>query len=790
MIRRLRSSAVSLRLISVLNLVLVAASSGPAWAGINEWTPLGPYSLYYTAFRAVTVDRRDSRVVYAVGGSFWKSVDGGSNWSVFGGGSGEYLRIDPQNSDRIYFGLTKSTNGGNTWSRIILPDVPGWVPRALDLAIDPQNPNMLYLATWGAGIFKSTDGGQSWLASNTGLPTPYLRTLAIDPRSPNIIYAGAGHTDAGAKLFKSTDAGASWSAAAAGLPANQPLHTLVIDPQNPNTLYVSAMNSSAGTVFKTTNGGANWSSLGQPGRRPNTAYGLAISPQDSNRIYAVGDGVWRSIDAGANWVQTNPNFAGDYVTVDPWSADTAYVLTYSFREPLTSGNLVKTSDGGRTWSSPTLPQYQIAMGADSVAADPNNSGVLFAFAGGGVQKTGNGGTSWERVGAEHYIWGRLHMDAHRPSTLYAPGFSGAGDLQVASSPDGGSTWRAGRLTSLPDASIAKLASDPTRPGVVFAGINITDRLPTVFRSSNGGQSWFESMSGLGAGVSLTGYLTGLAVDRQSRIFVSFADAEFQTSGLFVSSNGGSSWTLAREFAYAIGDIAVDPNNAGFFYLVVYPGVDAAGEMDYSHPGVARIISDASGFQVQRTWCCFEGFTVHSLLVDPLFPNTIYAATYSALYRSTDGGASWSRLRGTPPSDRLNQLILDPKNSSSLYLATQDGVFTFTYPAPHLFATSGAMGQGAILHANTPQLADASNPARAGEILEVYCTGLDEGGSVPPQVMIGGVAAEVVYFGNTVGYRGLNQVNVRVPANTPTGSAIVVRMSDLGRVSNEVTIAVR
>jgi photosystem II stability/assembly factor-like uncharacterized protein len=208
--------------------------------------------------------------------------------------------IDPQNPDTIYATLFspttgagqvfKSTDGGRRWNPASsgLPVSPVSFSRG-HLVIDPQNPSTVY-TTIGNGVFKTTDGGISWRPASSGLPAAdsYLNwgsfaTLAIDPHNPSTLYA-ATSPQTGSHVFKSTDGGASWvdtgfpnSFRADGL-------GLAIDPQNSSTVYAFTPNQHG--IFKSTDGANTWTEVNSGLRPTYTVYSFAVDARNPGTLYA------------------------------------------------------------------------------------------------------------------------------------------------------------------------------------------------------------------------------------------------------------------------------------------------------------------------------------------------------------------------------------------------------------------------------------------------------------------------------------------------------------------------
>jgi len=250
------------------------------------------------------------------------------------------------------------------------------------VAVDPLIPGTLYAGTNEAGLFKSSDGGETWVAVNNG--------LAIDPQLSSTLYA----TILGAGIFKSVDGGSTWSAAQTGIPPSVRMSVLAlaIDPQTPMTLYAG---TNGDNLFKTTDGGNFWTRSG-----PVNTQALAIDPQTPTTIYAGTDrDLFKSTDGGVTWGALQTGLRANWVSalaIDPSEPRTVYLATRSFETSPPHHPLLKSTDGGATWSDSNngLPESMLR----AVAIDPRNPSILYAGnPGGGVFKSSDGGTTWSAM---------------------------------------------------------------------------------------------------------------------------------------------------------------------------------------------------------------------------------------------------------------------------------------------------------------------------------------------------------------------------------------------------------
>lgn len=223
-----------------LGLVLRSTDGGGTWSAVDAKCHWGGEDHGFFSFpnpfpAAIAIDPIAPRTLYTSG---CKSTDGGDSWEAQPFGVCSAVAIDPLIPDTLYggcdggvlykAGVSKSTDGGSTWSDA--DTGIGANNSVLALAIDPSVPSTVYAGT-ASGVFKSMNSGATWSSVNTGLDTSVVNALAVDPSLPATLYAG---TDNG--VFKSTDGASSWYALGTGL-TDVPVWALALDPLAPKTVY-------------------------------------------------------------------------------------------------------------------------------------------------------------------------------------------------------------------------------------------------------------------------------------------------------------------------------------------------------------------------------------------------------------------------------------------------------------------------------------------------------------------------------------------------------------------------
>jgi photosystem II stability/assembly factor-like uncharacterized protein len=319
-------------------------------------------------------------------------------------------------------------------------------------------------------------------------------------------------------VFKSTDGGATWATANSGI-TSIVIGDLAIAAGDANTLYAV---TSIGLV-KTTDG-RTWSSAdaGLAG----VSSPLAIDPQNTSTIFAIGTlmatstyGIVKSADGGATWSMSQifQDASSNWVTtltVDPRNSDIVYATTQGFDE-CGQETLYKSADGGTSWSHSLFSNLGLSAGCIlSLAVDPRNTNNLYAaFQRGGVFKSADAGATWNiaNSGLSANDAEALAIDPASPGTIYAVSSSG-----IFKSSDGATTWNPAG-SGLPDLSGAAgdccfrplLAVDPQNSASVYLGLPINGA-HNVFQSSDGGASWIDSLAVSGC----CAWFGGLAISSQ------------------------------------------------------------------------------------------------------------------------------------------------------------------------------------------------------------------------------------------------------------------------------------
>ena len=676
--------------------------------GRLEWEYTDPDPLLAGTFAFETLDDSvalidDIRVIGPASGP------GDLTWVRTGGplgGLGYDVRMRPDNPDRMYVtdawaGVFLSDDGGHTW----YPSNEGITTRAGEsgdaipvfcLTIDPHDYDTIWIGTQNVrGIFKSTDGGRTWIEKDDGVIEHYgitFRGFTVDPRSSDVVYAAAeissyawsnqevrGREFDKTKgvVYRTTDAGEHWTAVWRG---ENLARYVWIDPRDPDVLYIStgifdreAANSDHTTdtpggegVVKSTDGGQTW-------QRMNTGLDnlyvgtLFMHPDEpdillagtGNNAYPDGGGVYLTTNGGASWqgVVANENInAVEFSASDP---RVAYAGS--------AGAVYRSDDGGQTWHKASAsgdgwgpPGVRAGFPID-FQVDPRDPDRVFANNyGGGNFLSADGGRTWT-VASKGYTGAQVRavaVDPTDPATLYAAARSG-----FFKSTDGGSAWIG--LSTPPAFHLEwnAVVVDPSNSQHVLAGNNWD---PVILQSHDSGRTWQQTQQRLGPGLGWR--VIAFAPSDPRTVYAGTSaffsagvfDGAMPAAGVYVSRDGGETWDPANDAVSAtanVADLAIDPRNA----QVVYAAAANHGLLKSSSGGTGWATVDLG-----------PGVSAGALsvAVHPSEPGVLYAGlAHGGLYRSEDNGSSWQlSMAGMPAEPRLTDIVFDPTDPQVLYAA--------------------------------------------------------------------------------------------------------------------------
>ncbi|MFM2385405.1 MAG: hypothetical protein RL660_162, partial [Bacteroidota bacterium] len=620
------------------------------------WSEMGPNTFSVTTSwnpgvgrcNAVALLASSPSTIYAAsgGGGIWKSTDGGATWAAKTDAYAnsyfqiEYITIDPSNANTIYAcieggGVIKSTDGGNTWAAT--GTGPSSAKRVL---VHPTNSSNL-LSTGTNGIYRSTNGGTNWTQVSTG----NFEDICYQPGSTSNVYAAGASTTT---FRRSTDGGATWSTVTTGI-TNSGRTLIGVSANNAQVVYLLQSNpsdQSFGRLYKSTNGGTSFTTTVTGGANTNyfgyetngtglggQAYydmGIAVNPSNVNEVHIAGIICWKSTNGGTSFTATTawsyPNSIGyNHADVHQllWVGTTLYSAT--------DGGISKSTNNGDDWVN-----IWTGMGTKMIyrLATSKTSSSTLAF---GSQD--NGQTYRLNGGAWNQWMGADGMDCAISSTNSSVGIGTYQNGGIYRTTNGGVS-----STSLtPPANgnwVTPIAWHPNDANTVFAGYN------GVYKSTNQGTNWTKI-----SGTTISSNMDCIAIAPSNANYIYGSVG----STLYVSTNGGTSWSTYSPGAGAITSICVSPLTPSKVWISTS---SSSNQVRVSTNSGSTFTSISSGL---------PAIAARSVAVEDNTAETIYVGMNYGVY-SKDNNTSWAVFGTGLPNVSINDVEVH-KGAGKLRIGT-------------------------------------------------------------------------------------------------------------------------
>ena len=596
--------------------------------------------------------------------------------------------------------------------------------RASALGKDPGDASVLWLGAADGGVFKSLDAGIHWVPVFDDQPALSIGAIATHPTDSSIVYVGTGEENGltysydGEGVFKTTDGGATWIDL--GLAETRHIGKIAIDPVDPSRVFVAAgggvFNKDAHRgVYRSTDGGASWQKVLYVADDSGAA-DVAIDPSNPSRVFAAiwqrskagnvgtfggaNSGIYRSVDAGATWTRLATGLPGGAnvgrigIAIAPSLTQTVYAVVYDATGTLLG--IYRSTDGGDHWSkrsSNQLPSQFATFGYyfGQIRVSPTNASVVYVLDA-SLWRSTDGGNSFSSA------FGASYADQH--DLIVGPGTQLllANDGGFYKSVDDGATFT--HATTIPIAQVYGLAVSRQSSQRRLAGTQDQG----ILRTKTGGSSDWQKVDG-GDGFQVQIDPTDL-----SRVYGDLQDGDIKRS-----VNGGDTWLEAlsgvdlTERSNWNTPIVLDPNVPTTLYMGfqrVYRSTDAAVSWTAISPDLTNGPTLGASARDRSSVASSPpnpvNGTITTVRASPVDPAIIWAGTDDGnVWVTGNGGTSWTKRNPPGTPYWVTQIAPDPFEAGKAYLTVTG--YRAGDSNPYLRVTSDLGVTWQVLSGGLPQV---------------------------------------------------------------------------------------